>query len=96
MKNIYLLPLLIPGAISVGLCLYYYLSGRLILSREKRLFRINMSLILLVILALPVALYLFFVQKQELEISLFAMICFCCFFIGIVVGMEYLQPACKL
>ncbi|MDD4418870.1 MAG: glycosyltransferase family 39 protein [Bacteroides graminisolvens] len=85
-KTRYLLPLLIPGAINVGLCLYYYLSGRLILSREKRLFRINMSLILLVILALPVALYLFFVQKQELEISLFAMICFCCFLLALLLA----------
>ncbi|MBP1613832.1 MAG: phospholipid carrier-dependent glycosyltransferase [Bacteroidetes bacterium] len=73
-KTRYLLPLLIPGALNIGACLFYFATSRIILAREKLIYRINMSVILLILCALPVGLYLFFVQKGDLEIWLFVLI----------------------
>lgn len=73
-KTRYLLPLLIPGALNIGACLFYFATSRIILAREKLIYRINMSVILLILCALPVGLYLFFVQKGDLDIWLFVLI----------------------
>lgn len=69
-KMRYLLPLLIPGALNIAFYIFYCITNR-ISHREKVIFRINVSVILVILVALPVALYLLFVQKGYLSIGLF-------------------------
>lgn len=73
-KTRYLLPLLIPGALNIGTCLFYFATSRVLQAKEKLIYRINASVILLILCALPVGLYIFFVQKGDLSVWLFVVI----------------------
>lgn len=68
-KTRYLLPILIPGAMAVGIYLYHQLKSTLS-GIEKNLFRFNSIIVSLVIIALPVALYLQFYQEGKASLLL--------------------------
>lgn len=69
-KTRYLLPMLIPGAINIAFYIYYCATA--IMSRkEKNIFRFNMSLIILILLALPVALYIMFMKESMMGLPMY-------------------------
>ena len=69
-KTRYLLPILIPGAILLGMYIYDSLKN-LRSSLSKHIFRVNATLIAIILLAIPVVLYLMFYRKGEMELLLF-------------------------
>ncbi len=72
-KTRYLLPILVPGAINIALYIYY--SYKKILTKpEKVAFRINASLISIILLGIPVALYIMFVKENLISIPIYAII----------------------
>lgn len=69
-KTRYLLPILIPGAITVAM--YFYYSAKYAMTKpDKVIFRINTILIALVLFALPAVLYVMFVEKGFISDTLF-------------------------
>lgn len=64
-KTRYLLPILIPASILVGLYIYYCVKN-LLTSLDKVLFKINATLIAVILIALPVALYIMFYKDGEI------------------------------
>lgn len=68
-KTRYLLPILIPGALTVGIYLYHQLKSNLS-KAEKNLFRFNALVVSLVIIALPVGLYLLFYQEGKVSLTI--------------------------
>ncbi|WP_291598967.1 glycosyltransferase family 39 protein [Bacteroides sp.] len=69
-KTRYLLPILVPGAILVGLYFYSCL-GNLNTRIQKTVFRINATLIGVILLAIPVLLYIKFYRADEMTLGLF-------------------------
>lgn len=69
-KTRYLLPMLIPGAINIAFYIYHC-ANSIMSSKEKNIFRINMSVIILILIALPVALYLMFFKSGMISLSLY-------------------------
>lgn len=68
-KTRYLLPILIPGAMLVGL--YFYHCLRNLNKRIDRIaFKINATLIAIILMAIPVALYAMFYRKGEMSLWL--------------------------
>ncbi|NDV65849.1 glycosyltransferase family 39 protein [Bacteroides sp. 224] len=82
-KTRYLLPLLIPGAINVGL--YFYQSIKTAMTKgEKSVFRINGTIIGIVALALPFALH-FIVPNESKITMLTVLITLLCIGLGIYI-----------
>ncbi|MFA6873397.1 MAG: phospholipid carrier-dependent glycosyltransferase, partial [Bacteroidaceae bacterium] len=73
-KTRYLLPLLIPGALNIAFFLYYFATTRFIPRKEKIFYRINISIILVVLCALPIGLYLLFYKQGDLSLWLYLLI----------------------
>lgn len=69
-KTRYLLPILVPGAILIGLYFYSCL-GNLNTRIQKTVFRINATLIGVILLAIPVLLYIKFYRADEMTLGLF-------------------------
>ncbi len=69
-KPRYLLPLLIPGAMNVGLYFYYIATNKLT-RVEQTVFKINAAILALIIAAIPITLYIMFVRDGMLSIPLF-------------------------
>ncbi|WP_321330742.1 glycosyltransferase family 39 protein [uncultured Bacteroides sp.] len=76
-KTRYLLPMLIPGAFNISLCLFYFVRNKL-KPKEEILFKVNISVILLVLISLPIALYIMFLRQGYLDIWLFVVITLLC------------------
>lgn len=96
-KSRYLLPLLIPAAILIGLYIYQMITGMKTKS-EKLLFRINAIVVALVLLVLPVALYILFYREGQVSlfILIFAAICswgLCAFMLQSLFGKKGIRPA---
>ncbi|NDV83304.1 glycosyltransferase family 39 protein [Bacteroides sp. 51] len=68
-KTRYLLPILIPGAILIGLYFYHSLSN-LNKRIDKVIFKINATLVAIILLAIPVVLYVMFYRKGEMGLML--------------------------
>ena len=64
-KTRYLLPILIPGSFLVGLYIYYCVKN-LLTSLDKVLFKINATLIAVILIAIPVALYIMFYRDGDI------------------------------
>ncbi len=69
-KTRYLLPMLIPGAINIGFYIYHC-ANSIMNSKEKSIFRFNISIIVLILIALPVALYLQFFRNEMVSLPLY-------------------------
>ena len=69
-KTRYLLPLLIPGAINIGFYIYHCANSIMNL-KEKNIFRFNVSIIVLILIALPIALYLHFFKNEMISLPLY-------------------------
>ncbi|MDH6353972.1 4-amino-4-deoxy-L-arabinose transferase-like glycosyltransferase [Dysgonomonas sp. PH5-45] len=72
-KTRYLLPILIPGAINTAFYIHYCIEG-LKSKGERMVFRINASVIGIILLAIPVALFIMFMQKDMISIPLYVTI----------------------
>lgn len=70
-KTRYLLPILIPGAINTAF-LFYYTAKFILTRKEKFLLRFNGILIGVILLAVPVAYYMFFVNEDLASVVMFA------------------------
>lgn len=68
-KTRYLLPILIPGAILLGMYIYDCLKN-LTSSVDKIIFKVNATLIAIILLAVPVVLYFMFYRKGEMGLLL--------------------------
>lgn len=69
-KTRYLLPLLIPGAVNIAFYIYY--TARTLLSKgEKVVFRINATLIGIILVGVPVALYIMFVKEGFISMPMY-------------------------
>jgi len=66
-KTRYLLPLLIPGAMLIGLYIYQMMEAMKTKS-EKVIFRINSLVIAVILFALPFALYVFFYRANQVSL----------------------------
>lgn len=75
-KTRYLLPMLVPGAINIAFYLYYCIKG-VMSNKDKNIFRINASLVILVLLALPIVLYIMFYNKDMLSLPIFLITSIC-------------------
>ncbi|MDR0983131.1 MAG: glycosyltransferase family 39 protein [Culturomica sp.] len=71
-KSRYLLPTLIPAALNVGMYIYY--CTQRMTKGEGRLFRLNATIIVAVLTALPVGLYIVFFQKGYIGLPLYLLI----------------------
>lgn len=69
-KTRYLLPMLIPGAINIGFYIYHC-ANSIMTSKEKNIFRINILIVILILVALPVALYIMFFMNGLITIPLY-------------------------
>lgn len=69
-KTRYLLPLLIPGAVNIAFYIYYCIQG-IKTKAEKNVFKINATILAVILLLLPVALYIIFVRKDLESIPMF-------------------------
>ena len=63
-KTRYLLPLLIPGAMLIGLY-FYQMMAAIKTKSEKVIFRINTMVIAIILFALPIALYILFYRHNQ-------------------------------
>lgn len=72
-KTRYLLPILIPGAINIGLYIYHCIYGKMC-SKEKTIFRINVFVVIIILIALPIALYILFYQKDLVSLPIYLLI----------------------
>lgn len=71
-KTRYLLPILIPCALMMGHILLYWMTCVKNMKRgDKIVFRINTILILIAVLVLPVAAYLFLFSKGDMGVTMF-------------------------
>lgn len=69
-KTRYLLPLLIPGAVNIAFYIYY--SFRYDMTKAaKGVFRTNAVIIALIVAALPVVMYFFFVREDSISIPVY-------------------------
>ncbi len=66
-KTRYLLPILIPGAMTIAFYFYHCWRG-FRSAGERRVFRINSGIIAFILMALPVTLYFIFYREGELSI----------------------------
>lgn len=73
-KTRYLLPLLIPGALNIAFFLYYFVITHFIPRKEKILYRINISIVLGILCALPVGLYFLFYKEGNVSLWLYVLI----------------------
>ena len=80
----YLLPVLIPGSIFTAIYFYHQFKLRLS-STEKNLFRINASLIALLVLSLPILLYLLLYKENQVSIFLVLIAGLLCWSLGILI-----------
>lgn len=69
-KTRYLLPMLIPGAINIGFYIYHC-ANSIMTSKEKNTFRFNIIVIILILVALPVALYIMFFKDGLVTLPLY-------------------------
>lgn len=72
-KTRYLLPLLIPGALNIASYIYYCITNEM-KQREKLIFKINISIILVILVSFPGVIYFMFLQKGYMSIGLFVVI----------------------
>ncbi|MEG1580725.1 MAG: glycosyltransferase family 39 protein [Bacteroidaceae bacterium] len=79
-KTRYLLPMMLPCALNIGSYLYYLVLNRTDRLRDRRLFRLNLWVILLLLLALPVGVYFVEQQSGNLRLSLVIIIAASCVF----------------
>lgn len=73
-KTRYLLPVLIPGAINVGVYLFNSLKSLTTSKGERIIFRINTILIAIILLAIPIVLYIMFFQKDLISFPVYTII----------------------
>ncbi len=66
-KTRYLLPILVPAALSVAFYIYYQIKCSLTRG-EKFLFRLNAFVIAIILLGIPAALYLMFFRQGEMSL----------------------------
>lgn len=69
-KTRYLLPMLIPGAINIAFYIYHC-ANSIMTKKEKNLFRANISVILLILIAIPVAMYIIFLKNEMISLPLY-------------------------
>lgn len=76
----YLLPTFIPASFIVGSYLYYLVNRLNIEGRkiDKIIFSIHWWIFLITSMALPIVIYILFVNKQLISFSLFTIICIAC------------------
>ena len=96
-KARYLLPLLIPGAMLIGLY-FYQMMKALKTKGEKIVFRITGSIIALVLFALPVALYILFYRENQVSLVIFILATVCswglfAFIFYALFGKKGIRPA---
>lgn len=96
-KTRYLLPILLPAALTMGhLLLYWIQQARRHMPRkeDRILYRINAYLIAIAVLALPVALYLFMYQEGRMATGMFVLLTI--LFLGVAVWLfwdaKHLRP----
>ena len=75
-KTRYLLPLLIPAAILIGLYINQMISG-IKTTAEKNIFRINAIIISIILIALPVALYFLFYIENPISFPILIISAIC-------------------
>lgn len=95
-KSRYLLPLLIPAAMLIGLYMYQMITA-IKTKSEKIVFRINALVIVLILFALPVALYFLFYKEGQVSLFIWmvATICswgLCVFFLRSLFGSKGIRP----
>ncbi len=83
-KNRYLLPLLIPGALNIGSYIYHCTKGHLSLI-DKRIFKLNNAVIILLLLALPIVIYNLFFTQRYLSVDLFMFISMCSLLLAAII-----------
>ena len=80
-KTRYLLPLLVPGAMLIGLYIYQIMT-HLKTKGEKLVFRINATIIAIIIFALPIVLYIIFYKENLLPLWILIIAAICSWSIG--------------
>ena len=95
-KARYLLPLLVPGAMLIGLYLVQMVKGRHTKS-EKVIFCIPATIISLILLALPVALYILFYREKQVSPIIFGLATGCswglfAFMVNALFGKKGIRP----
>jgi len=74
-KTRYLLPMLIPGAMNIAFYIYYCAKSlRSLSGATKTVFRVNTSIIALILFALPAGLYFYFYKSDLISIPLMILI----------------------
>lgn len=68
-KTRYLLPILIPAAINIAFYIYYS-AVNVLSKKEKIVFRINSTLIAIILFALPIASYIFLAKEGSVSIPM--------------------------
>lgn len=69
-KTRYLLPMLIPGAINIAFYIYHC-ANSIMTKKEKNVFRANISVIILILIAIPVAMYIMFFKNEMISLPLY-------------------------
>lgn len=69
-KTRYLLPMLIPGAINIAFY-FYHCANSILSKKEKNIFRINTSLIILILIAIPIGLYIVFLKNDMISLPIY-------------------------
>ena len=96
-KMRYLLPVMIPGAMVIGFYMFQMIVA-IKTKTEKTLFRLNTTIIPVILLALPVILYVKFYRANQVSLFLFiiATLCswgLCAFIVHSLFGRKGIQPA---
>lgn len=81
-KTRYLLPILIPGALTIGIYFYSCIKNALS-GTEKNIFKINSVIIAIIVIALPVVLYILLYQENKISFVILLIACLSCWSLGI-------------